>query len=529
MSGLVAFGPGAPPGPVPPVEEVGNKAWHLIQLAAAGLPVPPGFVVGTRHCAATLATGRLAPELRADILAQVTQLEQRTGQGFGSRRRPLLVSVRSGAAQSMPGMMDTLCDVGLTPEQEPAFLRATGNAHLFWDSLRRLVAAFAVVVRGAPAAPFEALLQAALLEAGVPHEAELDVHQLRRLATRSLQAFEAATGGPFPADPAGQLLEAIEAVFRSWHSPRAQQYRRLHGLDDRAGTAVTVQAMVFGNRGGTSGSGVGFTRDPATGAPGLYLDFLTGAQGEDLVSGRRTAAGATELAQLFPSVHAELAGLARTLEALFGDVQDFEFTVEQGKLYLLQSRAAKRTRLALLRSTLDLAREGIIPRAEARARLAGLAADELVLETVRGAHGLHRLATGIPASPGVVSGPLALDSARAVELAEAGQAPVLVRPDTSTADLAGMAVARGILTAEGSRTSHAALVARQLGVVAVVGCGAVAVDLERRCCRVGPALLHEGDILSLDGSAGDVYAGPVTVVRERPEALLAELAELRTA
>jgi pyruvate,orthophosphate dikinase len=521
MTGVVHFGAGAPASEPPPVDMVGGKAWHLIRLAGAGLPVPTGFVVPTSVCRRYYeAGGRLPDGFVPELQGELARLEQRTGKTFGRGRRPLLVSVRSGSAASMPGMMDTLLDVGLTPGLEPALLRATGNARVFWDSLRRLVRSFAETVRGADPAPFEDTLAARLASRSVSDLAELDVAALRALTTDWLALYQKVIGEAFPMDPDRQLQEAFEAVYRSWRSERAVRYRAMHGLDDAAGTAAIVQAMVFGNRGGDSGAGVGFTRDPATGEPGLYLDFLFGAQGEDVVSGRRTASGAGELARLLPVVHAQLAGIAERLERLFGDVQDFEFTLEQGQLYLLQSRNAKRTPLAALRIACDLVREGLIMPAEALTRLAGLDLEGIVETRVAAVDGATVLGQGTPASGGVASGPVALDSATAVTLTRRGQIPILVRAEMSTSDLAGMEAAGGILTVEGSRTSHAALVARELGRVAVVGCRGLVIDPIRRELKLGGRTVQEGDTLSLDGGSGVVYAGPVRVERRRPTELL---------
>jgi pyruvate,orthophosphate dikinase len=526
---VVHFGAGVPAREPPPLEVVGAKAWHLIRLAGAGLPVPAGFVVPTSVCRRYYEAGRRLPDgLEEELHAELARLEERTGQTFGRGRRPLLVSVRSGSAASMPGMMDTLLDVGLTPGLEPALLRATGNALVFWDSLRRLVRSFAETVHGTDPAPFENALAARLSSRSVSDVAELDVAALRALTTDWLALYQKAIGESFPLDPDQQLVEAFEAVYRSWDSDRAVRYRAMHGLDDTAGTAVIVQAMVFGNRGGDSGAGVGFTRDPATGEPGLYLDFLFGAQGEDVVSGRRSATGAGELARLLPAVHAELAGIAERLERLFGDVQDFEFTLERGKLFLLQSRSAKRTPLAALRIACDLVREGLITPVEALGRLAGLNLAGIAETRVAAVDGATVLGQGIPASGGVASGPVALDSTTAAAVVQKGRTPILVRAETSTTDLEGMAVAAGILTAEGSRTSHAALVARELGRVAVVGCRGLGVDLIRRELRLGSRVIQEGEILSLDGNSGLVYGGPVQVEGRYPTELLDLVAGWRT-
>jgi len=514
---LVTFGGGAPPNPAATPDHIGNKACGLVQLVAAGLPVPPGFVLGTDACRAFFELGgRLPQELAQHLDEGVSFLERTTGLTFGGARQPLLVSVRSGAAVSMPGMMETILNVGLTADSLSALIRATGDPRFAWDTYRRVVQGFAEVVRGVPPDAFERLLATTLLEAGVPGESELDVAALRALAAGYGEFYETHAGEPFPQDARAQLRAAVAAVFRSWQSPAARTFRQLHGLDEHAGTAVTVQAMVFGNTGGRSGSGVGFTRDPATGEDRLYLDFLFNAQGEDVVSGRRTAHGAEELARLLPQVHDELEVLRGRLERLFGDAQDFEFTVERGRLFLLQARAAKRTTLAALRIAVDLAEAGVIDRAAALDRLAGLNLDGIELRRLVPAEGAGPIGRGIPASPGVAVGPIALDAEAAQRLAQAGTAPILVRPDTATSDLVGMAVAAGILTAVGSRTSHAAVVARQLDRACIVGCGDLAVDLERRRCRIGGRTLYEGDPLSLDGGRGSVYEGRLPIAGERP-------------
>jgi pyruvate,orthophosphate dikinase len=474
-------------------------------------------VLGTDACHAFFKLGDRIPEdLERRMEEGIAFLEGATGLTFGGTRKPLLVSVRSGAPVSMPGMMETILNVGLTTPSLSGLIRATGDPRFAWDARRRLLQGFAEVVHGAPPDPFERLLARALVDTGVPGESELDTAALRNLAGAYTQLYEQHAGHPFPQDARAQLRAAVGAVFRSWRSPTAQVFRRLHGLDENAGTAVTVQAMVFGNLGRRSGSGVGFTRDPATGENRLYLDFLFNAQGEDVVSGRRTAHGAEELARLLPQVHAELEALRAQLERLFGDAQDFEFTVERGRLFLLQTRAAKRTTLAALRIAVEMVEAGLIERTTALARLAGLDLDGLELRRLAPPDGFDLLGRGIPASPGVAVGPLALDSAGAQAMAERGTPPILVRPDAATSDLPGMSVAAGTLTARGSRTSHAAVVARQLDRVCIVACHDLVVDLRKRRCHIGGRALQEGDVLSLDGGRGLVYAGEVPIVREQP-------------
>ena len=505
-------------------EVVGNKAANLMRIATAGLPVPPAFVFPTVVCRQYLQGGRNLPDGIADLLNDSLEpVETATGFTFGGDRRPLLVSVRSGAAVSMPGMMDTILNVGLCERTLPALLRMTGNPHHAWDSYRRLVQAYGEVVHGLSADPFDKLLVEFLRCEGVPAQRELDVAALKDLTGKFLAQFEAAARQPFPQEPVAQLAGAIEAIFRSWESPRAVEYRRLHVLDDLAGTAAMVQAMVFGNMGGTSGSGVAFTRDPSSGEKLLYLDFLWNAQGEDVVSGRCPVHDSAALQQAMPALYRDLLRTATQLEQLFGDVQDFEFTVQEGRLYLLQSRDAKRTPWAALRTTCDLVREGLIDRERALQRLAGY--DLAAIQSVRlaAAPELRPLCRGTPAGPGVAVGEIALSPESAVAMAAAGRTPILVRTDVSPDDISGLAVSGGVLTTLGGRTSHAAVVARQLNKVCVVGCQELLIDDGHQACRLGDRWFREGDFVSLDGHSGCVYPEKLPVVVEKPDEYLRQV------
>jgi pyruvate, orthophosphate dikinase len=516
-------------------QEVGGKAWGLIRMAAAGLAVPPGFVLPTSWC--RLLHGRcvehnaLKASAMTEVLARgIAILEKATGLGFGSPRKPLLVSVRSGAPVSMPGMLETVLDVGLNQETVQGMIRLTGNPRLAWDSYRRLVQGYAEVVEALPPGPFEELVAQALTEAGVQTESELDYAAARQLTHAMLDCFEQLSGTPFPQDPQEQLVRAAGAVFRSWDAPKAVSYRRLNGIGDRGGTAVTVQTMVFGNAGGDSGSGVGFTRDPATGEPGLYLDFRFNAQGEDVVAGRKVSRGAERLRSRLPAVWEQIETTARQIETLFGDAQDFEFTLQHGVLYLLQARSAQRTPWAALRIAVDLVEAGLIRPAEALQRLARIDLDAVVRTRIApGPRGerLQRLARAHVAGMGVASGPVALDSQTAQRMQAAGTPAILVRKETSTADIEGMAGAAGILTAKGGRTSHAAVVARQLGKVCLVACAELEIDLDRRHCRIGGQTVREGEVVSLDGNGGGIYRGKINVVSEKPERELAAIAAWR--
>lgn len=514
--------PTRPKKPLGP-EELGFKAYNLSRMAALGLPVPPAFVLPTSWCNDLT---HLKPNVWAEALAQ---LEQQTGQRLGDIRRPLLLSVRSGAPISMPGMMETLLNIGLCDATVPGLLRQTGNPRMVWDAYRRLVAGFGEVVLQIDPALFEADL--AQIAANTDERA-LDFMELRALTKAHLATVQRVTGQAFPQDPHQQLETAIHAVFSSWNAPKAQEYRHLKQLDDRMGTAVTVQRMVFGNAGGTSGAGVGFTRHPSTGEPHPWVDFLFNAQGEDVVSGRRSAQGHEELASVAPRVWHELLHATQQLETAFKDMQDFEFTVENNRLFLLQTRNGKRTTQAAARIALDLADEGIITPAEALQRTEGF--DEASLSITRvvnstGTQALQPLAQAISAAHGVAIGEIVLDESQAQTEHAQGKSLILVRPEAETRDIVALDLAQGLLTARGARTSHAAVVARQLGKVCLVGCESLQVDLNRRVIQLGGLELAEGEVITLDGHSGAIYQGAVHTCVEVPHELLARLTQLRHA
>ena len=483
----------------PSGQTMGFKAWNLLRMAQMGLPVPPAFVLGTHYCTDPAARAQAAsPALWQPGL---NALEQAAGQVFGSVRCPLLVSVRSGAPVSMPGMMETLLNIGLCDATVPGVLRQTGNPRLVWDAYRRLVATYGEVVAGLPVDVFDAATRALV---GTRDERDLDFADLRLLTQRFLAAYAQAAGQPFPQDPQLQLAGAIQAVLASWQSDKACVYRRMNQIADAIGTAVTVQRMVFGNAGGASGAGVGFTRDPATGEPALWVDFLFNAQGEDVVSGRRSAHGHGELVAVLPAVWGALQAAAQQLETTFGDMQDFEFTVQQGQLFMLQTRSGKRTPQAAARIALDMLDAKLIDQDIARERTAGLDRAALAQSRVVAPSGapLQPLARAATASSGVAVGEIALDEARAVARHAASAAVVLVRRDAETSDLTALESAVGLLTQRGARTSHAAVVARQLGKVCLVGCGELQIDEDARSIQMGTTVLHEGDVLTLDGNNG---------------------------
>lgn len=505
-------------------ERIGFKAHNLWRMARAGLPVPPAFVLTTDACRAFRAAGGRLPEgLDTLIGAQLGRLESTTGRSFGGTRRPLIVSVRSGAPVSMPGMLETVLDVGLNDVTVRALIRQRGNPRLAWDCYRRFVVSYAQTVAGHELAPFARLANAICLREGVTSTRELDALALRELQQQSQDTYHALTGSRVPQDPREQLLAAIAAVFRSWSSAKAQEYRRLSGIDENLGTAATVQVMVFGNAGGASGSGVGFTRNPATGEHELYVDFLFNAQGEDVVSGRYSLSGAAQIDAMLPAVGATLREIADRLERVFGDMQEFEFTVEEGELQLLQMRTGQRTGWAACRIAFDLVTEGLMDPDTALQRLQGLKLDQVMRLRVAPHEGQSPVARATPASLGVATGAIALDSEAAKRMTAAGTPCLLVRNDTSTDDIAGLAVCAGVLTAAGGRTAHAAVVARQLDKVCLVDCRTLTIDLEHRRIRLGENNFDEGDVLTLDGEAGDVYAGQVPTRCDRPDDVLATI------
>ena len=510
--------------------DMGFKAHNLGRMAHLGLKVPEAFVLGTAICRDFLKHPAKSRTALHDLLVEMLRrLESASRLAFGGNRKPLLVSVRSGAPVSMPGMMDTLLNIGLCDATVHGLIRLTGNPRLAWDSYRRLVQQFAEVVHGAEAAPFRAALDAAQRKAGVDSARELDFRQLAQLTREFLAIFRDVAGQPFPQDPLEQAEAAIAAVFASWNSERAIEYRRLNDLPDSIGTAVTVQRMVFGNAGGTSGAGVAFTRDPAGGDNRLYVDFLFNSQGEDVVSGRFAAGDAERLQTVLPEVWARLETVRGTLEAEFRDAQEFEFTVQDGELFLLQTRSGKRTPWAALRIAVDQVREGLIAPDEALRRLDGIDLDGLVRKRLAPGGEQELLGHAVPAGIGLAGGAIALDAAAAQRLVAEGRRALLVREDTLTEDIAGLAACEGLLTLRGSRTAHAAVVARQMGKPCLVGCSQLAIDAAARSITLGARTLREGDPLWIDAEAGLIFASEPAVAIEKPLAELAAVSAWRNA
>ncbi|MBI5261406.1 MAG: pyruvate, phosphate dikinase [Bradyrhizobium sp.] len=506
--------------------EIGAKAANLARMAAFGLSVPPAFVLPIRLCADIIEEKAHAQhDLREGLSEGMAFLESATGKRFGDRRRPLLVSVRSGAARSMPGMLDTVLNVGCTTDAVQGLIRATGRPRLAWDCRRRFLESFGQTVIGFDLAPFEARCSELIASEGVASDRELDGEAIERLAVDEQALIEDRDDG-WLEDATVQLDRAARAVYQSWMSERAQAYRCLQKLDGLEGTAVTVQAMVFGNGGLASGAGVAFSRDPSTGASRPMIDLVLDAQGEDVVSGRRTPDSEEVIARALPRIDVEITQVLKRLEREFGDVQDVEFTVEDGKLWVLQTRAAKRTPRAAVRIAIDLVHEGLISPQQALERIADI--DLASLTEVSLVSAGEPVGSGIGASGGIAVGRAAFDSDSAQRLAASGEPVILVRPDTSTADVTGFAAAAGIVTAVGARTAHAALVARQMGKPSVVGCKDLKIDVAVGRAELSKATISEGDWITIEGDTGKLYLGRGETVGRRPEAELAEIARWRS-
>jgi pyruvate,orthophosphate dikinase len=514
---MILFGPGvtvdAPPA------EYGNKAAVLAAMAKLGVPVPPGFSLNVSICEEYYENDRVLPEDVSSLLSCGTgYIERSTELSFGSARNPLLVSVRSGAPVTMPGVMDTILNVGLNRETVRGLIYRTGNPRFAWDSYRRFLEQFGKSVFAHDPQVYRAIIAQYLEREGVDDESALDFHSLREIAEQFERIFSRKNGRQFPDNVGDQLRLATEAVLGSWMSPRAEQYRSMHLVKGARGTAVTVQAMVFGNLGSASGAGVAFSRNPWTGEPGLLVDFKFGSQGEDVVSGDKGVATQREIQERLPGEYKALNEIAERLEKRFKDMQDLEFTIQEGALYILQSRSGKRAPYAALRITVDLWKEGAVSVKEARMMLEDIDIDHIVLRRVRTSD--PPLATGISASSGVASGKIALNVDQALQFSGEGSV-ILVRETASPDDIQGIGVAEGILTSRGARTSHAAVVARQMGKVCIVNCNDLSIDAKRHLCRFGSTVVYEGDTITLDGETGAVYSGTVEVTLERPEQLLA--------
>ena len=497
---------------------LGGKGAGCAQMTRAGLPVPPGFTITTEACNAYYQAGRqFPPGMWEQTLEALRVVEQQTGKRFGDPQNPLLVSVRSGAKLSMPGMMDTVLNLGLNDETVEGLARLTNNERFAYDAYRRFIQMFGRIVLEIPGERFDEAFEEIKREVGARQDTDLDAAALRRVVARFKAIVQEATGSPFPTDPYEQLRLAIAAVFRSWMGKRAVDYRNFYKIPHDLGTAVNVQTMVFGNMGDDSGTGVAFTRNPTTGAKELFGEFLVNAQGEDVVAGIRTPMPISKMAEVLPQAYQEFQQIARRLEETYRDVQDLEFTVERGKLYMLQTRAAKRSAAAAVKIAVDMVHEGLISREEALQRVEPAQVEQLLVPqldeaVVEAARREGRvLARGLNASPGVAVGKAVFDPDRAETLAHTGEPVVLVRPETVPDDIHGLIVAQGVLTARGGMTSHAAVVARGMGKPAVVGAERVRIDLRDRSFSVDGRTVHEGDWITIDGTTGEVFLGQLPV------------------
>jgi pyruvate,orthophosphate dikinase len=515
------FGEGRSEGDGSMKELLGGKGANLAEMADLGIPVPPGFTITTDVCRYYQDHGGAYPEgLDDEVDENLRTVEEATGKALGDPARPLLVSVRSGAAVSMPGMMDTILNLGLNDEMAAALAEASGDERFAYDSYRRLLQMYGDVVMGlrpeteSDPDPFEAILDEVKDDAGATLDTELGAEDLKRLVTRFKAVIEEKVGRPFPQNPREQLWGAIEAVFRSWDNPRAIRYRQLNGITGLRGTAVNVQAMVFGNMGDRCGTGVAFTRNPATGENAFYGEYLMNAQGEDVVAGIRTPKPISTLAEEMPEVYKQLDGIRSTLEEHYRDMQDIEFTIEGGQLYMLQTRTGKRTAAAAVRIAVEMVEEEMIDRETAILRVGPEQIDQLLHPTFdpKEEAAAQLLTKGLPASPGAATGTVVF-TAEAAEAAHAeGQRVILVRVETSPEDIGGMNAAQGILTARGGMTSHAAVVARGMGKCCVAGAGDLSIDYAGRRFQVGGTTVNAGDSISLNGSTGAVYAGEIATI-----------------
>ena len=509
MKNVYFFGGGVAEGGAEMKGLLGGKGANLAEMIRIGVPVPPGFTITTEACRHYLRERELPPGLVDEVGENLRRTEEATGKTFGGLANPLLVSVRSGAAVSMPGMMDTILNLGLNDETAAALGAESGDERFAFDSYRRFVQMYAVVVQGVKAARFERLLEDAKWWKGVKGDAELDPADLQRLVMRFKETALEATGTPFPDDPHEQLWGAIRAVFDSWDTPRAKAYRRVNAISEELGTAVSICTMVFGNMGSTSGTGVVFSRNPSTGEPGLFGEFLMNAQGEDVVAGIRDPLPIEGMRSQLPEAFQALEETSRRLEAHYQDLQDMEFTVERGKLYMLQTRAGKRSALAALRIAVDLVDEGRIDRETALLRIRAEDLEQFLHPALDPSSPVEVVATGLPASPGAASGQVVFNPEEAAERGDSGEAVILVRRETSPEDFEAMVASRGILTCRGGLTSHAAVVARGMGKCCVVGAKEIEIDEAYARFSVGGRTVRHGDWITLDGSTGRVILGQV--------------------
>ncbi len=492
---------------------LGGKGANLAEMTNLGIPVPAGFTITTETCDLYNKAGKKWPAgLEEQVKANIKRLEETMGAKFGDRNNPLLVSVRSGAAASMPGMMDTVLNLGLNSEVVQGLIIKTENERFAWDAYRRFITMFSNVVMGLKHEHFEHIMEAKKHKLGVKLDTELSASDLKDLVRQYKEAYRKDTGEDFPDNAYDQLQKSINAVFASWNNPRAIKYRQLYDIKGLLGTAVNVQSMVFGNMGDTSGTGVCFTRNPSTGENKFYGEFLMNAQGEDVVAGIRTPEPLEDLAKQWPAIYKQLVALRAKLEKHYKDMQDIEFTIQEGKLYILQTRNGKRTAPAAVRIAVELVKEGVLSPEAALMRVEPKSLDQLLHPTFDPKEKKEIVTTGLPASPGAATGRIVFNAEDAESWAGKGEAVILVRIETSPEDIGGMNVAKGILTTRGGMTSHAAVVARGMGTCCVAGAGDVKIDYAKKTMTVGSKVFKEGDWISLDGTLGQVYAGKMKTI-----------------
>ncbi|MCM2400173.1 pyruvate, phosphate dikinase [Rhizobium sp. S153] len=535
---VYTFGNGKAEGGAENREHLGGKGANLAEMASLGLPVPPGLTIITDACSWYYQNGRGLPDdLKAQVLEGIKGMELATGRGFGDANQPLLLSVRSGARTSMPGMMDTVLNLGLNDHTVEALGHNAGDARFAWDSYRRFIQMYGDVVMGLDHEVFAEILEDEKARFGHELDTDLSAVEWQHVTALFKQVIEEELGESFPQDPHVQLWGAIGAVFRSWMNPRAVTYRMLHNIPAEWGTAVTVQAMVFGNLGSTSATGVAFTRNPSTGEKSLYGEFLVNAQGEDVVAGIRTPQSITEAARIdsgsdkpslekvMPDAFAEFSRICDRLESHYRDMQDLEFTIERGKLWMLQARSGKRTTKAAMKIAVDMVSEGLISEKEAVLRIDPASLDQLLHPTIDPKVDRHVIGSGLPASPGAATGEIVFTAEEAVEAEEEGRKVILVRVETSPEDIHGMHAAEGILTTRGGMTSHAAVVARGMGIPCVAGAGTMRVDLRNEMLIGMGVTLRKGDIITIDGSSGQVLKGEVPMLQPELSGDFAQLME----
>ncbi|MFN3447572.1 MAG: pyruvate, phosphate dikinase, partial [Roseococcus sp.] len=532
---VYSFGAGHNEGRADMRNLLGGKGANLAEMASIGLPVPPGFTITTEVCTHYYANGnQYPPDLAAQVKAALARVEQAVGLKFGDTEKPLLVSVRSGARVSMPGMMDTVLNLGLNDATVEGLARASGDPRFAWDSYRRFIQMFGGVVLGVDHHRFEEIIEAVKLDRGVIEDTALTAEDWQEVIAGYKEAVQEATGAPFPQEPEAQLWAAIGAVFGSWMNQRAITYRKLHDIPAEWGTAVNVQAMVFGNMGEDCATGVCFTRDPSTGENVFYGEYLVNAQGEDVVAGIRTPQpmskarakpGEKPMEEVMPAAYAELVRVREVLEKHYKDMQDIEFTVQQNKLYMLQTRNGKRTAAASLKIAVDMCREGLIDEREAIKRVAPGSLDQLLHPTLDPKAPRRLLSKGLPASPGAASGVVVFSADEAELRAREGESVILVRIETSPEDIHGMHAARGILTTRGGMTSHAAVVARGMGRPCVAGAGGITVDYTAQALSAGGHIIRAGETITIDGATGEVFVGSVAMIEPQLSGDFATLME----